>query len=141
MVTHTRNVRSAFNPSKCTHTAVNTHTKREHTPGAVGSHLCCGAQGAVGGLVHCSRAPRRGIEGAQHTCTKTRYYCTSTHMHKDITHMHKYIHAQKHIAIAQVHTCKKTYLTCTSTFMHILHMHEHTRAHAHVHMHTQNTLL
>ncbi len=25
--------------SKCTHTAVNTHTHREHTPGAVGSHL------------------------------------------------------------------------------------------------------
>ncbi len=31
---------------KCTHTAVNTHT---HTPGAVGSHLCYGARGAVGG--------------------------------------------------------------------------------------------
>ncbi len=26
MVTHTRNLCSAFNPSKCTHTAVNTHT-------------------------------------------------------------------------------------------------------------------
>ncbi len=25
---------------KCTHKAVNTHTHREHTPGAVGSHLC-----------------------------------------------------------------------------------------------------
>ncbi len=35
---------------KCTHTAVNTHT-----PGAVGSHLCCGARGAVGGSVPCSR--------------------------------------------------------------------------------------
>ncbi len=34
---------------KCTHTAVNTHTHREHTPGAVGSHLCCSARGAVGG--------------------------------------------------------------------------------------------
>ncbi len=31
----------------CTHTAVNTHTHREHTPGAVGSHLCCGAQGDI----------------------------------------------------------------------------------------------
>ncbi len=34
---------------KCTHTAVNTHTHCEHTPGAVGSHFCCGARGAVGG--------------------------------------------------------------------------------------------
>ncbi len=33
-----------------------THAYREHTPGAVGSHLCCGARGAVGGLVPCSRA-------------------------------------------------------------------------------------
>ncbi len=32
MVTHTRNWCSAFNPSKCTHTAVSS----EHTPGAVG---------------------------------------------------------------------------------------------------------
>ncbi len=44
MVTHTRNPCSALNPSKVhTHTAVNTHTR-----GAVGSHLCCGAWGAVG---------------------------------------------------------------------------------------------
>ncbi len=45
MVTHTRNWCSAFNPSKCTHTAVSS----EHTPGAVGSgeHLGvrCLAQG------------------------------------------------------------------------------------------------
>ncbi len=43
MVTHTRNLCSAFNPSKCPHTAVSseqthththTHTHREHTPGA-----------------------------------------------------------------------------------------------------------
>ncbi len=39
------------------HTAVNTHTHREHTPGAVGSQ-CCGARGAVGGSVPCSRAPQ-----------------------------------------------------------------------------------
>ncbi len=45
-----------------THSSEHTHTHREHTPGAVGSHLCCGAQGAVGGSVPCSRAPRRGIE-------------------------------------------------------------------------------
>ncbi len=48
-----------------THIAVNTHTHCEHTPGAVGSHLCCGTQGAVGGSVPCSRAPRRGFEGGE----------------------------------------------------------------------------
>ncbi len=61
MVTDTQNLCSAINPyPKCTHTAVNTHTHREHTPRAsgqpVGSHLCCGARGAVGGSVPCSRA-------------------------------------------------------------------------------------
>ncbi len=44
---------------------MNTHTHREHTPGAVGSYLCCGAWGAVGGSVPCSRASRRGIEGGE----------------------------------------------------------------------------
>ncbi len=34
---------------RCTHTQQWTHTHCEHTPGAVGSHLCCGAQGAIGG--------------------------------------------------------------------------------------------
>ncbi len=29
---------------------MNTHTHHEHTPGAVGSHLCFGARGAVGGF-------------------------------------------------------------------------------------------
>ncbi len=43
---------------KCTHTAVHTHTQHEHTPGAVGSHLCCGARRAVGGSVTSSRAPQ-----------------------------------------------------------------------------------
>ncbi len=43
-------------PILSAHTAVNTH--HEHTPGAVGSHLCCGARGAVGGSVPCSRAPQ-----------------------------------------------------------------------------------
>ncbi len=33
-----------------------------HTPGAVDSHLCCSARGAVGSSVPCSRAPRRGIK-------------------------------------------------------------------------------
>ncbi len=51
MATHTWNLCSAFNPSKCTHTAVSS----EHTHGAVGSQ-CCGARGAVGGSVPCSRA-------------------------------------------------------------------------------------
>ncbi len=40
------------------HTQQWTHTHREHTPRAVGSHLCCGARGAVGGWVPCSRAPQ-----------------------------------------------------------------------------------
>ncbi len=53
MVTHTRNWSSAFNPSKCTHTAVSS----EHAPRAVGSH-CSSAQGAIGGSVPCSRAPQ-----------------------------------------------------------------------------------
>ncbi len=34
---------------KCTHSS-------EHTPGAVGSHLCHGARGVVWGSVPCSRA-------------------------------------------------------------------------------------
>ncbi len=51
MLPHTRNLCSAFNPSKV-HTQQWTHT---HT---VGSHLCCGARGAVGGSVPCSRAPQ-----------------------------------------------------------------------------------
>ncbi len=56
MVTHTRNWSSAFNPSKCTHTAVSSeHTHWEHTPGAVRSH-CSSARGAIGGSVPCSRA-------------------------------------------------------------------------------------
>ncbi len=66
MVTYTRNLCSAFNPSKCTHTVVNTHTHHEQTPGAVGSHtdaapgeklgVWCLAQGS-----HLSR----GIEGGE----------------------------------------------------------------------------
>ncbi len=31
----------------------------------MGSHLCCGTRGAVGGLVPCSRAPRLGIDGGE----------------------------------------------------------------------------
>ncbi len=52
MVTHTQNFCSAYNPSKVhTHTQQWTHTHREHTPGAVGSHLCCGAQGSSWGAL------------------------------------------------------------------------------------------
>ncbi len=64
MVTHTLNSCSTFtHPSA--HIQQWTHTHREHTPGAVGSYLCCGARRAVGGSVPCSRAPRRGIEGRE----------------------------------------------------------------------------
>ncbi len=69
MVTHTQNSCSAFNPSKV-HTHSSEHTHREHTPGAVGSHLCCGTQGAVGGSVPCSRTPQSwycGGENAVHS--------------------------------------------------------------------------
>ncbi len=64
MVTHTQNLCSKFtHPSA--HTQQWTHTHSEHTPGAVGSHLCCGVRGAVEGLVPCSRAPCCGIEGGE----------------------------------------------------------------------------
>ncbi len=65
MVTHTQNLCSAFNPSK-----VHTHSS-EHTPGAVGSHLCCSARGAVGGSVPCSRAPQSWYWGWRECCTFT----------------------------------------------------------------------
>ncbi len=89
MVTHTRNSCSAFNPSKSTHTKVNTHTHRsehahtqkwtrthththhEHTPGAVGRHLCYGVRGAVGGSVPCSRASQSRYWGWRECCTFT----------------------------------------------------------------------
>ncbi len=62
--THTVNTHTQW-----THThTVNTHSS-EHTQQwthtAVGSHLCCGARGAVGGSMPCSRAPRRGIKGGE----------------------------------------------------------------------------
>ncbi len=45
MVTHTRNLSSAFNPSKCTLTAVNTHLEQWaailRRPGAVGGSVPC----------------------------------------------------------------------------------------------------
>ncbi len=64
MVTNTRNLCSAFNPSKV-HTHSSEHTLHEHTPGAVGSHLCCGTRGAVGGSVLAQGHLSRGIEGGE----------------------------------------------------------------------------
>ncbi len=49
---------------------VHTHSS-EHTPGAVGSHLCCGTRGAVGGSVPCSRAPQSWYWGWREHCTFT----------------------------------------------------------------------
>ncbi len=43
---HTTAVSSEQHKHTHTHT---THTHHEHTPGAVGSHVCCGAWGAIGG--------------------------------------------------------------------------------------------
>ncbi len=65
MVTHTRNQCSAFIPSK-----VHTHSS-EHTPGAVGSHLCCDTRGTVGGSVSCSRAPQSWYWRWRERCTIT----------------------------------------------------------------------
>ncbi len=48
-----------------------THTHSEHTPRAVGSHLCCGARGAVGGSVPCSRAPQSWYWRWMERCTFT----------------------------------------------------------------------
>ncbi len=53
------------------HTHQWTHTHREHTPRAVGSHLCCGARGAVGGSVPCSRAPQSWYRRWRERCTFT----------------------------------------------------------------------
>ncbi len=46
MVSHTWNLCSKFHPSKCTHTAQSSEQTKQ---------LCCGARGAVGGSVPCSR--------------------------------------------------------------------------------------
>ncbi len=66
MVTHTRNLCSAFNPSKCTHTAVRseqTHTNCEHKPGAANA-VAPGAQLGVRCLAQGSHLSR-GIEGGE----------------------------------------------------------------------------
>ncbi len=63
MVTQTWNLCSAFNPSKCTHTAVS--SEHTHTPG-VGSHIAAapGEQLGVRCLAQGSHL-RRGIEGGE----------------------------------------------------------------------------
>ncbi len=49
----------------CIYPIQSAHTQQWTHPGAVGSHLCCGTRGAVGGLVPCSRAPQSCIEGGE----------------------------------------------------------------------------
>uniref|UniRef100_A0A672NBY8 Palmitoyltransferase n=1 Tax=Sinocyclocheilus grahami TaxID=75366 RepID=A0A672NBY8_SINGR len=51
--------------------SVSSNKRIEHTPGAVGSHLCCGARGAVGGSVPCSRAPQSWYLRWRERCTFT----------------------------------------------------------------------
>ncbi len=58
-----------------THPSAHTHSSEKwtntHTHGAVGSQ-CCGAQGAVGGLVPCSRvSPQSWYWGWRESCTFT----------------------------------------------------------------------
>ncbi len=48
-----------------THTQQWTHTHCEHTPGAVGSHLCCSVLGAVGVQCFAQGLLSRGIEGGE----------------------------------------------------------------------------
>ncbi len=44
---------------------MHTHTHREHTPGAVGSHLCCGAGEQLGVRCLAQGHLSRGIEGGE----------------------------------------------------------------------------
>ncbi len=79
MVTHTRNLCSAFIPSKvCTHTThthTHTHTHNTHTTLSRSSGhpfcFCCGTWGAVGGSLPCSRAPQSWYWGWRKHCTFT----------------------------------------------------------------------
>ncbi len=65
-------IRALHYPSKCTHTAVNTHTHIVNThPEQWAAIYAAGAQGAVGGSVPCSRAPRRGYWMWRDRCTFT----------------------------------------------------------------------
>ncbi len=66
MVTHTLNSCSAFNPSKCTHTAVNTHTHTVNTHPEQWAAFYAAAPGEQLG-VRClaQRHLSRGIEGGE----------------------------------------------------------------------------
>ncbi len=55
---------------KCTHTQQWTHI-REHTPRAVGSHLCCSGRWSVGSSVPCSRATQSWYWRWRECCTFT----------------------------------------------------------------------
>ncbi len=65
MVTHTRNLCSAFNPSK-----VHTHTPWTHTRSS-GQPFMLWRPGAVEGSVPCSRAPQSWYWGWRERCTFT----------------------------------------------------------------------
>ncbi len=65
MVTHTRNLCSAFNPSKCTHTVVNTHTPVTTHPEQWAANAAApGEQLGVRCLAQGSHLSR-GIEGGE----------------------------------------------------------------------------
>ncbi len=66
-VTHTHNLCSAFNPSKCTHPVVNTHTHREHAPGAVDSHIAAAPGEQLGVRCLAQGHLSHGIEGGEST--------------------------------------------------------------------------
>ncbi len=70
LVTHTRNLCSAVNPS-IVYTHSSEHTHNVNTTRTVGSHLCCGTRGAVGGSVPCSREPQSWFWGWRERCTFT----------------------------------------------------------------------
>ncbi len=64
MVTHARNLCSEFNPSKCTHTAVNTHTVNTHPEQWQPTLQLSGEQLGVQCLAQGSHLSR-GIEGRE----------------------------------------------------------------------------
>ncbi len=56
---------------------MHTHTHREHTPGAVNSHFCCGTLGEVGGLVLAQGSHlSHGIEGRESTAYPAQFSLT-----------------------------------------------------------------
>ncbi len=67
MVTHTQNLCSAFNPSKCTHTAVNTHTHTKNTHPEQWAAIYAAAPGEQLGVQCLAQGSHlsRGIEGGE----------------------------------------------------------------------------